>query len=192
MKLYKNKEWLEQKYLKEKLSTAEIAKECGVTDTNISYWLVKYNIPIRSQSEALKGKFCGVKNGNYKGGRKKHKGYILIFKPEHPFCDKGGYVPEHRLVMEEHLGRYLIKDEVAHHINEIRDDNRIENLKLFPTKGKHHYFHNKREKNPRWLSGKSLQPDYPKKYMREYYKNSKRAKINYLLQIDRLIKYAEA
>ena len=60
------------------------------------------------------------------------KGYVYIRKREHPRAQKGtGYIFEHILIMEKKLGRYLFPNENIHHINGVRNDNRIENLELW-------------------------------------------------------------
>ena len=60
-------------------------------------------------------------------------GYILVHSPQHPNCNSAGRVLEHRLVMEESLGRYLTGDENVHHKNGDRSDNRLDNLELWNT-----------------------------------------------------------
>ena len=73
----------------------------------------------------------GEKHPMWKGGRKKSSmGYILIHKSNHPFANKQRYVYEHRLIMEQMLGRYLKSTEFVHHLNGIKTDNRPENLRL--------------------------------------------------------------
>lgn len=72
------------------------------------------------------------------------KGYKLLYRPGHPMASKTGYVMEHRVVMAETLGRNLEKDEVVHHVNGVKDDNRAENLVVMKKK-----IHDRRPKPPR-------------------------------------------
>lgn len=78
------------------------------------------------------------RNRAWAGGRIVDKdGYVLIHRPEHPNANSGGYVREHRLVMEDHLGRLLFREEVVHHHDGDKQNNRIENLELFSKNGDH-------------------------------------------------------
>ena len=79
-----------------------------------------------------KGMFTGDKNPAWKGGRFTEKrGYVNVWVPDHPYANKSGYIREHRLVMENHIGRYLTKDEVVHHKDENPSNNDISNLELY-------------------------------------------------------------
>lgn len=84
----------------------------------------------------------GPKNGSehpgWKGGRKIDKaGYVLVYRPDHPHCNSGGYVREHRLVCERVLGRPLLPTEVVHHKNDDPADNRPENLQVYDSNADH-------------------------------------------------------
>lgn len=74
--------------------------------------------------------------------RNKTRGYISIWKPEHP-NNYNGRVREHILVMEKMIGRHLKEGEIVHHINYIEDDNREENLYLCETFKGHNRIHRK-------------------------------------------------
>lgn len=52
--LYKNKEWLEQKYTNEELSMKYLAKVCKVDSSTIQDWLRRVKIPCRSITEAAR------------------------------------------------------------------------------------------------------------------------------------------
>jgi DNA-binding XRE family transcriptional regulator len=85
--------------------------------------------------------FRGFRQRGWKGGRiVTSQGYIEIREPNHPHASQRGYVKEHRLVMEQHIKRYLEHTEVVHHINRIRDDNRLENL-IILTHSDHNAIH---------------------------------------------------
>ncbi len=61
---------------------------------------------------------------NRREGTAKRGGYWGITRD-------GKSIPEHRWVMQQALGRPLLRDETVHHLNGVRDDNRLENLELW-------------------------------------------------------------
>lgn len=140
-------------------SMKEIGKELGYSTGKIHKYFRIYNIKTRNwgsnneyarkkMSEKAKGKkyalgrkatieqrvhLSMVKSGGI-GKKDLHKGYIRLYFPDHPKSDKWGYILEHDLIMECSIGRWLTKDEVVHHKNGIKNDNRIENLQLLTRK----------------------------------------------------------
>lgn len=129
---------------------ARLARDYPPTEKMKAAW-VKNGIRLRTERYMTSEKVreIGKKNkgkrrrSDYEfGGHEKRRcdGYIKVYCPDHPRSSADGYVMKHILVMERQIGRYLQPNEVVHHINHIRDDNRIENLMLM-TKHDHMSMH---------------------------------------------------
>lgn len=150
-----NEDWLREQ-IKEK-PLRQIAEELGCSYSGVLYASRRFKIKIPHRfshrfspnkstniKKALKKKYpngsFGELASNWRGGKRNFRGYITIYSPDHPFNNQK-YVFEHRLVMEKKLGRYLAKDEIVHHINGIKTDNRPENLQVLKRGEhvKHHY-----------------------------------------------------
>lgn len=75
----------------------------------------------------------GSGNPNWKGGRRETRGYIQVYKPDHPRAIRS-YIWEHQLIWEEYHKRPLLDGWVIHHLNGIKSDNRPRNLFAMPRK----------------------------------------------------------
>lgn len=96
--------------------------------------------------------YCRFKTGHHNNGKLEKSrfwkggryidsiGYVQIYRPNHP-SSRNGYIAEHRLVMEQSIGRYLNKDEHIHHKDENRQNNDLDNLQLL-TRSQHTTIHN--------------------------------------------------
>lgn len=77
----------------------------------------------------------GENNHMWNGGVSYSGGYKTIrIYPDNPYyemADCQGYVMEHRLVIAKKMGRLLNSNETVHHVNGIKDDNRLENLEVW-------------------------------------------------------------
>jgi hypothetical protein len=83
-------------------------------------------------------------NGHNRTGKGTYRyineGYIRILLPN------GSRIYEHVLIMENYLGRKLNKDEIVHHKNKVKTDNRIRNLEL-TNRSEHMKIHQKLRDN---------------------------------------------
>ena len=70
-------------------------------------------------------------DGHSKQWQLNKDGYVYKFAPDSPHVGKNKILYQHRLVMAEHLGRLLRGNELVHHMNGNKSDNRIKNLELF-------------------------------------------------------------
>ena len=114
------------------MSCREIAGVFGCHEEAIRDRLIELGLP------RLPAKARPEKNYFWQGGYAVDEdGYILEHRPDHPQATTGGYVRQHRLVMEKVLGRYLTPEEVVDHKNRDTSDNDPGNLELYPSNAAH-------------------------------------------------------
>lgn len=128
----------------EKLTQDEVARRLGKNRTTIQRWCYR---------SGLETQRTGPRNGelhpDWKGGRKLVGRYWYVYRPDHPMATKQRYVAEHRLVMEQTIGRYLERHEVVHHIDGNPLNNAPSNLELFDANSKH-LRHELKGRVPNW------------------------------------------
>lgn len=138
-------------YVEEKMSMRMIEKQTGIGRNKVMK-ILRENSVTRSRKDALKNAVSmgriipkdhpglHTKEAIEKGIKKRypngvrgsyiHRGYVVL--------NDGRF--EHVVIIEDLIGRKLKPDEVVHHKNQIRNDNRIENLQLM-TRGDHTALH---------------------------------------------------
>lgn len=83
----------------------------------------------------------GKEHNRWKGGKTIDvHNYVKLYKPDFYGASKNGYVFEHRYKIIKKLKRNLRKNEIIHHIDGNRQNNKLSNL-LVLTKSKHISLH---------------------------------------------------
>jgi transposase-like protein len=143
-------EFLIREYIERGRTTVEIARELGVDANTVLHHMRKAGITPRPRrdrmvrvwsDERFRQRMVGNRSSSWNGGLTKNNGYLQVHIPDHPEADARGYVFQHRLVMEQMVGRSLRPEERVHHKNHVKTDNRPENLDLFAGDREHAEHH---------------------------------------------------
>lgn len=149
-----------RKWAQEEHRTAVwIARQYGCHPSTVQLFLRSIGV----RSAGIDHRPQGENANHWKGGKiRRTAGYVCVLQKNHPRADSLGYVPQHVLVMEAHIGRYLAQNEVVHHKNGVKDDNDLDNLQLMTDfeHRSHHATerHRKRRETPRKDSSASSIP----------------------------------
>ena len=137
MKFYKDKDWLYQKYWKEKLSQQNIANLCNVTKRTVRIWMRKFDIKIRNISEGRKEyhkRNPGIMQGQRKYGSPGKLNPMFGLRGEdHPAWKSGNkrsYNKIARRNWEEYWRQEVPKGYLIHHVDKDIKNNEITNLAL--------------------------------------------------------------
>ena len=161
------KEWLQKELIEKSRTQIDVISELGICRQTLSEWLKYYGLSQpRSEwvkkSQITKGKRSnplkgvprsehtkkliskankGMNHGMWKGGRIREGNKMIVWVPGHPHARTKGYIYEHRLIMEKHIGRYLKPLEVVHHVDRNPLNNNLDNLILFGNQTEHMHWH---------------------------------------------------
>lgn len=129
---------LTKMYVDEKMKMEDIAKhfECG--ESTIRTRIVQLGLTLDS-TEWLARRL--ERNSKKYARRFIQDGYRKLMLPNHPQCNRDGYVSEHRYNAEQAIGRYLAFGEIVHHIDLDKLNNAPMNLAVLPSKDDHANIH---------------------------------------------------
>lgn len=135
--------WVDKHGIKRAKNHYFVETECN----NCGMKSLSYESNYKRHGKAFCSKKCQYESYTCPDGTKKRKrgksldSHVMVKASAHHSADRNGYVPEHRLVVEKVIGRPLNKEEVVHHINCIKDDNRPSNLALCKNSQEHFLAH---------------------------------------------------
>lgn len=122
-----------------RMSRSQIAERVGLQPGHVGKIQRRMGLP-----RLAEGARPGSNNHQFVSGRRiDFDGYVLVtVGNDHPYGRqrpdrKSKVMYEHRLVMEEKLGRYLLQSEVVDHIDGLTLHNAPENLRIFESNARH-------------------------------------------------------
>lgn len=122
------------------------SKSCATTARNLTDTNPSFHRDISGERNPMFGKGLsgpahpmfgrrGSEAPAWKGGRKHRRdGYVQVWT-------SSGYILEHRLIMEQQVGRPLLASEVVHHLDHDPSNNTVDNLQLLSSQAEHARLH---------------------------------------------------
>jgi len=121
---------LNKLYYEDGMKPVDIAKHFNCSECAVRNEMVRQGFVIRGVKEAH-AHLDGDKNPAWKGGKfKDQHGYVFVYTGKGE--PKKRRQREHRLIWEQANGKILPDGWIVHHLNGIKDDNRLENLYAIP------------------------------------------------------------